>query len=66
LLSISLGVINLLPVPVLDGGHFLYFLIELIRGKPVPDKVQEMGLQLGMVIIIGLMGLVFFNDFARL
>ncbi len=66
LLSISLGVINLLPIPVLDGGHILYGLIELLTGREVPEKVQIMGYQLGLFIIIGVMVLALYNDIARL
>ena len=66
LLSISLGVLNLLPIPVLDGGHLLYYFIELIIGKPVPEKVQVWGLQLGMFLIFSIMMLAFYNDLARL
>ncbi len=66
LLSISLGVINLLPIPVLDGGHLLYYFIEIIVGRPVPEKVQMWGLQLGMVMIVSIMLLAFYNDLTRL
>ncbi len=65
-LSISLGVMNLLPIPVLDGGHLLYYLIEAITGKPVPVRIQEYGFQLGLFLIISLMVLAFYNDFMRL
>ncbi len=66
LLSITLGVLNLLPIPVLDGGHLLYYLIELIAGRPVPERVQVWGLQLGMLIIISIMLLAIYNDLMRL
>ena len=66
LLSISLGVINLLPIPVLDGGHLLYYLIELVAGRPVPEKVQAIGLQMGMFLIFSIMLLAFYNDLTRL
>ena len=66
LLSISLGVINLLPIPVLDGGHLLYYFIELIAGKPVPEKLQMLGLQIGMFLIMSVMVLAFYNDITRL
>ena len=66
LLSISLGVLNLLPIPVLDGGHLLYYFIELITGKPVPERVQVWGLQLGMFLIFSIMLLAFYNDLTRL
>lgn len=66
LLSISLGVINLLPIPVLDGGHLLYYFIELIAGRPVPERVQMWGLQMGTFLIMGIMVLAFYNDLTRL
>ncbi len=66
LLSVSLGVLNLLPVPVLDGGHLMYYTIELLVGRPVPEKVQMLGYQVGLFIIVGVMILALYNDFARL
>ena len=66
LLSISLGVINLLPIPVLDGGHLVYYFIELIAGRPVPERVQVWGLQMGTFLIMGIMVLAFYNDLTRL
>jgi len=66
LLSISLGVLNLLPIPVLDGGHLLYYGVEWLVGHPVPEKVQVVGYQMGMFIILGVMVLALYNDFARL
>ncbi len=66
LLSISLGVINLLPIPVLDGGHLLYYLIELIARRPVPERVQMWGLQVGIFLIMGIMMLAIYNDITRL
>ncbi len=66
LLSISLGVLNLLPIPVLDGGHLLYYFIELVVGKPVPERVQVWGLQMGMFLIFSIMLLAFYNDLTRL
>lgn len=66
LISISLGVLNLLPIPILDGGHLLYFVIEAIRGKPVSDKVQLYGFKLGMLLLIFLMTVAFYNDLARI
>jgi regulator of sigma E protease len=65
LLSISLGVLNLLPIPVLDGGHVLYAGIELLRRRPLPDRVQAWGLQVGFVIVGGLMLLAIYNDLLR-
>jgi regulator of sigma E protease len=64
-LSISLGVINLVPVPVLDGGHIFYYLIEALTGKPVPLKIQEIGFQVGLFLLVALMALAFYNDFMR-
>ena len=66
LVSISLGVLNLLPVPILDGGHLLYYLIELIKGSPLSDVAQELGQRLGLVLLVMLMGLALFNDLSRL
>ena len=66
LLSVSLGVLNLLPIPVLDGGHLLYYLVELLVGRPVPEKVQAVGYQLGLFVILGVMMLALYNDFSRL
>ncbi len=66
LLSVSLGVINLLPIPVLDGGHFMYYTIEAIRGKPVSDKARKIGLYIGIIFILSLMTLAFYNDLAGL
>ncbi len=65
-ISVSLGVLNLLPVPMLDGGHLLYYLVELITGKPVSDGVQQFGMRIGMALVGGLMFLAIFNDIARL
>ena len=66
LLSISLGVINLLPIPILDGGHLVYYFIELIAGRPVPERVQAWGFQMGTFLIMGIMMLAFYNDLTRL
>lgn len=66
LLSVSLGVLNLLPIPVLDGGHLLYYTVELIAGKPVPERVQVAGYQVGLFLVVSLMALALYNDFARL
>ena len=66
LLSISLGVINLLPIPILDGGHLVYYLIELVTRRPVPERIQMMGLQMGMFLLVGIMMLAFYNDLMRL
>ncbi len=66
LLSISLGLLNLLPIPVLDGGHLLYFMVEGVRGKPLSERVQEHGARIGIALILALMSLAFYNDIARL
>lgn len=66
LISVNLGIINLFPLPVLDGGHLVYFLIEAIRDKPVSEKIQEVGFRIGAAILMLLMGIALFNDFARL
>ncbi|MBN7797530.1 RIP metalloprotease RseP [Parahaliea mediterranea] len=66
LLSVSLGVLNLLPIPVLDGGHLLYYTVELLVGRPVPEKIQVLGYQLGLFVVLSIMALALFNDFARL
>lgn len=63
--SINLGILNLLPVPVLDGGHLMFYTIEAIIRKPVPQKVREYAQQAGMVLLIGLMVLAFYNDIIR-
>lgn len=66
ILSISLGVMNLLPIPVLDGGHLFYYAIEAIIRKPLPENVQEMGLRLGILVVAGIMFIAFYNDLNRL
>lgn len=65
LLSVSLAVLNLLPVPVLDGGHILFCLCEIIRGKPLSNAIQQAGMQIGVVLVVGIMLLAIFNDFNR-
>ena len=65
IVSVSLGVLNLLPIPLLDGGHLMYYLIELVRGRPVPEAVQAVGQQIGLALLLGLMVLVFYNDLSR-
>ncbi len=66
LISISLGVLNLLPIPLLDGGHLMYYIVEIFRGRPVPDKVIEFGQQVGMVLLVTLMAFALYNDINRL
>lgn len=65
-LSISIGIINILPIPLLDGGHLLYFMIESVTGRPVSEKVQEIGLRIGILILASLTLFVFYNDLSRL
>ncbi|MDV3505430.1 RIP metalloprotease RseP [Marinobacter sp. M-5] len=65
-LSVSLGVLNLLPVPVLDGGHIVYYTIEAIRRKPLSEQVQALGLRIGMALILTLMVFALYNDLMRL
>lgn len=66
LISISLGVLNLLPIPMLDGGHLLYYLIEIVHGKPLPERWMAAGQRVGIGLLGILMALAFFNDFTRL
>ena len=65
-LSISLGVLNLLPIPVLDGGHLLFYLIEWARGRPLSERVQGWGVQIGISLVVGVMLLALVNDLGRL
>lgn len=65
LISINLGIINLLPVPILDGGHIVYLIVEKVTGKPVSEKVLEYGTRMGLLVLMLLMGLSVFNDFSR-
>ena len=65
-ISVMLAVVNLLPIPVLDGGHFLYYLIEAVKGSPVSEKVQLMGMKLGMSLLLMIMVVAIFNDISRL
>ena len=66
LISISLGVLNLLPIPLLDGGHLLYYMVEMIKGSPVSETLWEAGQKLGIALLFTLMALALFNDFSRL
>jgi regulator of sigma E protease len=66
LISISLGVLNLLPVPLLDGGHLMYYMFEIVKGSPVSDKAMEVGQHLGMALLFGLMAFALYNDINRL
>ncbi|GGJ81905.1 RIP metalloprotease RseP [Pseudomonas matsuisoli] len=65
-LSISLGVLNLLPIPVLDGGHLLFYLVEWARGRPLSERVQAWGMQIGVSLVVGVMLLALVNDLGRL
>lgn len=65
-LSVSLGVLNLLPVPVLDGGHLLYYGIELVTRRPLSERVQMIGLKIGVALILALMLIAFYNDLSRI
>ncbi|MCC5852142.1 MAG: sigma E protease regulator RseP [Alkalimonas sp.] len=66
LISVNLAVINLLPLPILDGGHLMYMVVELIRGKPVSEKAQEIGFRIGAMVLLLLMGIALLNDISRL
>jgi regulator of sigma E protease len=65
-ISISLGVLNLLPIPVLDGGHLMYYIIEAVKGSPLSDTVLAWGQQIGVALLVGLMVLAFYNDLTRI
>lgn len=64
--SISIGILNLLPVPVLDGGHLMFYLVELVKGSPVSELTEAMGQRVGLAMLAGLMALALYNDFVRL
>jgi regulator of sigma E protease len=66
LISISLGVLNLLPIPLLDGGHLMYYTIEVLKGSPVSERVMELGQRAGLVVLLFLMAFAFYNDINRL
>jgi len=66
LLSVSLAVLNLLPIPVLDGGHVVLHVLEWVRGAPLPERVQALGVQVGLMLVVSLMALALINDFSRL
>ena len=65
ILSIMLGVMNLLPIPVLDGGHLIFYMIEIVKGSPVSEEMQVIGLKIGVVILFGFMMVATFNDLTR-
>jgi regulator of sigma E protease len=66
LISISLGVLNLLPIPLLDGGHLMYYIVEIFKGSPVSDKAMEIGQHIGMTLLFTLMVFALYNDINRL
>lgn len=66
LVSISLGVLNLLPVPILDGGHLLYYSLEAVRGRPLSERAMEIGQQIGLALLMTLMAIALFNDVSRI
>ena len=66
LISISLGVMNLLPIPVLDGGHLLYYSLEVLTGKPVSERFGEIAQRVGLALLMAIMAVAFFNDIVRL
>jgi regulator of sigma E protease len=66
LVSVSLGVLNLLPIPLLDGGHLVYYFAEIVKGKPVSEKTMEIGQRLGLALLLGLTFFAFYNDLNRL
>lgn len=66
LISISLGVLNLLPIPLLDGGHLLYYVVEILKGSPVSERVMELGQRFGLTVLLFLMAFAFYNDINRL
>lgn len=65
IVSIGLGIINLLPIPILDGGHLLFYLIEFVRGKPVSEQVEALCQRIGIVIIMMMMSVAIVNDISR-
>jgi regulator of sigma E protease len=66
LLSINLGLINLFPIPVLDGGHLVFYALEAVKGSPVPEKAQEFAFRVGFTLLIGLMVFANLNDILQL
>ena len=65
-MSVSIGLVNLLPIPVLDGGHLLYYAFEAVLGRPLGERAQEVGFRLGLAFVLSLMLLATFNDLVRL
>ena len=66
LISISLGVLNLLPIPVLDGGHLVYYALEAIKGRPLSERFMQVTQRVGLAMVAGLMIVALFNDLTRL
>ena len=66
IVSVSLGILNLLPIPLLDGGHLFYYAVEFVRGRPVSEAARFVGQRIGVALLVGLMGLAFYNDLVRL
>ena len=66
LLSINLGLINLFPIPMLDGGHLLFYIFEAVRGKPLGERAQEYGFRIGLAMVLGLLLFVTWNDLMRI
>ena len=66
MISVSLGILNLLPVPLLDGGHLLYYLLEMLRGRPLPESFMVIGQKVGLLFVLCLTALALTNDFVRL
>jgi regulator of sigma E protease len=66
LISISLGVLNLLPIPLLDGGHLMYYAIEIVKGRPVSERAMELGQRVGIALLLVMMAFAFYNDLNRL
>ena len=65
-LSISIGILNLLPIPLLDGGHLFYYVIEAVRGRALNERIQQVGFRIGLTVVVGLMILATYNDILRL
>ena len=65
-LSVSIGLVNLFPIPLLDGGHLLYYACEAVLGRPLGERAQDVGFRLGLVLVLGLMLLTTWNDLVRL
>jgi regulator of sigma E protease len=65
-LSVSIGLLNLFPIPLLDGGHLLFYLVEAVRGRPLSERAQEVGFRIGLAIVVMLMIFATFNDILRL